>query len=102
MTDGNLLVVSDQATTVCRPWRTPRLPDLVGAKEAALILGVRKMTLLRWMEPQSGYLGPEQTYMIPPARIDAGPVWVRSDVEKFAAEVGPKRVQAPKRVAEPA
>jgi hypothetical protein len=77
-----------------RPWRTPRLPDLVGGKEACEILGVQKMTLNRWMRPGSGNLGPDGTYMIPPKRIDAGPVWVRSDVERFAEEIGRQRAPA--------
>ena len=29
--------------------------------------------------------------MIPPKRISSGPVWVRSDVERFKVEVGGKR-----------
>jgi predicted site-specific integrase-resolvase len=74
-----------------RPWRTPRLPDLVGSKEAAEILGIQKMTLTRWLRPGSGTLGPDETYMIPPKRIEAGPVWVRSDVERFASEIGRQR-----------
>lgn len=77
-----------------RPWRTPRLPELVGAKETCEILGIQKMTLNRWMRAGSGTLGTEQTYMIPPKRIDAGPVWVRSDVERFAAEIGRQRAPA--------
>jgi hypothetical protein len=74
-----------------RPWRTSRLPDLVGAKEAAEILGIQKMTLNRWLrpDPDTG-----RTYMIPPKRIDAGPVWVKSDVERFAEEIGRQRAPA--------
>lgn len=78
-----------------RPWRTPRLPDLVGAKGAAEILGVQKMTLHRWMKPGSGTQdwshGPERTYMIEPKRVDSGPVWVKEDVERFAEEIGRQR-----------
>lgn len=77
-----------------RPWRTPRLPELVGSKEACRILDIQKMTLNRWMRPGSGELGPEQTYMIPPKRIEAGPVWVREDVERFADEIGRQRARA--------
>lgn len=77
-----------------RPWRTPRLPELVGAKEACEILEVKKMTLNRWLRPGSGTLGPDQTYMIPPKRIEAGPVWVREDVERFAEEIGRQRAPA--------
>lgn len=80
---------------VRRPWRTPRLPPMVGYKGALEILGVQKMTLSRWMKPGSGKgsvsFGPDETYMIPPARVDSGPVWVRADVERFAIEVGRQR-----------
>lgn len=74
-----------------RPWRTPRLPDLVGNKEACEILGIKKMTLRRWMEPGSGPFGPDKTRMIEPRRVDAGPIWVRSDVERFRDEIGRQR-----------
>lgn len=79
-----------------RPWRTPRLPPLVGAKDAAEIIGVSKMQLSRWMQPGSGIsthggFGPDKTYMLPPARTNSGPVWVRSDVERFAVEWGRRR-----------
>lgn len=77
-----------------RPWRTPRLPDLVGSKEACEILGIQKMTLNRWMRPGSGTLGDEETYMIPAKRVDAGPIWVKDDVERFAAEIGRQRAPA--------
>jgi len=77
-----------------RPWRTPRLPELVGVKEACEILGVQKMTLNRWLRAGSGTLGPDHTYMIPPKRIEAGPVWARSDVERFAEEIGRQRAPA--------
>jgi hypothetical protein len=76
--------------TVLR-WETPSLPPLVGAKEVCEILGIPKMTLHRWLQPGSGELGENRTYMIPPKRIDAGPVWVRADVERFRDEVGHQR-----------
>jgi hypothetical protein len=76
------------------PWMTPKLPELVGSKEAVEILGIQKMTLNRWLEPLSGPFGPDCTYMIPPKRIAAGPVWVREDVERFAAEIGRQRAPA--------
>ena len=75
-------------------WATPRLPDLVGSKEAAEILGVHKATLNRWLKPESGPHGSTKTYMIEPKYIDAGPVWVRADVERFAAEQGRQRAAA--------
>lgn len=77
-----------------RPWRTLRLPDLVGAKEAAEILGIHKKTLNQWQRPGSGTLGPDKTYMIPAKRIEAGPVWIRSDVERFARDIGRQRAPA--------
>lgn len=77
-----------------RPWRTPRLPELVGAKETTRILGVSKMTLNRWCSPGSGVLGPEKTYMVPPKMTAAGPVWVKSDVERFKEEIGRQRAPA--------
>jgi predicted site-specific integrase-resolvase len=74
-----------------RPWRTARLPELAGTKEAAEILGISKVQLSRWMKPGSGTLGNDQTYMIPPVRIAAGPIWVKEDIERFAIEVGRQR-----------
>lgn len=77
-----------------RPWRTPRLPDLVGSKEAAEILGIHKKTLNYWQRPGSGTRGSDKTYMITARRIEAGPVWVRSDVERFARDIGRQRAPA--------
>jgi hypothetical protein len=74
-----------------RRWETPSLPPLVGSKEACEILGIQKMTLNRWMQPGSGELGEDRTYMVPPKRVDAGPVWIREDVERFRDEVGRQR-----------
>jgi hypothetical protein len=82
----------DAPPVVRRPWRTPRLPDLVGFKEACAILGVQKMSLHRWLKPGSGAntpwggFGPDKTYMIPPKRVDSGPLWDRGDVERFASD----------------
>lgn len=78
-----------------RPWRTLRLPELVGNKEACEILGIQKTTLGRWLKPGSGVLGPHKTRMIPPRYIDAGPVWVKADVVRFAEKPGRRR--APRR-----
>jgi len=85
----------DKPTKPTRPWRTPRLPELVNFKEAAEILGKDRMTLHRWLEPGSGLtdgpcFGPARTYMIPPHQTTNGRVWVRADVERFAAEIGGK------------
>jgi hypothetical protein len=85
-----------EETELRRPWRTPRLPPLVGAKSAAEIIGISKMQLSRWMQPGSGIkyhggFGPDKTYMLPPAKVDSGPVWVRSDVERFAVLWGRRR-----------
>lgn len=105
MTKGNPSLVAsrpvadtedDPPRVTQRPWRTPRLPELVGAIEASEILGVQKMTLHRWMRPGSGPLGPDKTYMLPAIRIKAGPVWVKSDVERFKAERGRQRARAGK------
>jgi hypothetical protein len=78
-----------------RPWRTPRLPDLVGAVEACELLGIQKMTLNRWLKPGSGTddwsHGKDRTYMIEPKRIRSGPVWVKEDVVRFADEIGRQR-----------
>lgn len=90
----------DASPVVRRPWRTPRLPDLVGFKEACEILGVQKMSLHRWQKKGSGAntpwggFGPDQTYMIPAARVQSGPLWDRRDVERFAAEIGRQRAAA--------
>lgn len=75
-------------------WKTARLPELVGAKGACELLGIQKMTLRRWLEAGSGEYGEERTYMIPPKRIEAGPVWVKADVEHFASEIGRRRAPA--------
>lgn len=76
-------------------WRTSRLPELVGAKEALEILGVQKMTLNRWLREGSGNEqschGEKKTYMLTPQHIAAGPVWARSDVEHFAEMIGRRR-----------
>lgn len=79
------------STTAGPPWGTAQLPELVGAKETLEILEVDKMTLNRWSQPGSGDNPPEGTYMIPPARIRSGPVWVREDVERFKVERGRQR-----------
>lgn len=82
---------SQELDEIRHPWRTPRLPELVGAVEACEIMGVQKMTLYRWLRPGSGTLGPDRTYMIPPKRIRASPVWVKEDVERFVEEKGRQR-----------
>lgn len=74
-----------------RPWVTQSLPPLCGFKSACEILGVGRMSLSRWMQPGTGSFGPEQTRMVPPARIDSGPLWVREDLERFRDEVGRQR-----------
>jgi DNA-binding transcriptional ArsR family regulator len=92
-----------------RPWRTPRLPALVGHAAAAEILDVDPMTLHRWLKPGSGVktrwggFGPDRTRMIPPAPIDGGKggAWVREDVVKFARDIGPDR-DRPRREVAPA
>lgn len=89
VTGGNIVIAMAR-----RPWRTQRLPDLVGSAEACEILGIQKMTLNRWMRPGSGPYGDDRTYMIPPKRIKASPVWVRSDIERFADEIGRQRARA--------
>jgi hypothetical protein len=81
-----------------KPFQTPSLPPLVGAKEATAILGIQKMTLKRWLEPGSAGDGPGfqpgHTYLLPPQRVSAGPIWVRADIERFRDEIG--RQRAPK------
>ncbi len=87
-----------------RPFRTSRLPELVGIAGACDILGVDKATLYRWLEPGTGELGPEGTYMVAPRRVrtpqadgswrDGWPVWAREDVYRFAEETGRQRAAA--------
>jgi hypothetical protein len=76
-------------------YNTSKLPKLVGEKEAAEILGVHKQTLDRWLEPGSAGddrgFAPDHTYMIPPKRVAAGPIWAREDVERHAKEIGRQR-----------
>jgi hypothetical protein len=90
--------VHGSMASVKRPWRTPRLPRVVGIKGACALLGVHKTTLNHWMEPGSGTLGPDKTYMIPPRRVgdgsdedDGWPIWDRDDVVRFAVEIGRQR-----------
>jgi hypothetical protein len=75
-------------------WRTPRLPELVNTDGACEILGVDKMTLWRWQQPDSG-VGteskhpPDNTYLIPPIRaLGRGgekkqPLWTKDDLIVF-------------------
>lgn len=84
------------AGTTVNDWETPRLPELASSKDAEAILGVDRMTLWRWQQPDSGSLGPDRTYIIPPKRTAAGPVWVREDLERFEIEVGRQRAPAAK------
>lgn len=89
-----------RAMATRRPWRTPRLPDVVSSKGACELLRVDKQTLWRWCQPGSGSLGPDKTYMIPPKLVWSGddtkgwPIWDRADVERFAAEIGRQRAPA--------
>jgi hypothetical protein len=90
-----------------RPWRTPRLPEIVNTDGACDVLGVDKMTLWRWQQPGSGTPEtnhpPGNTYMIPPARAQGRggelkqPLWVKADVERFAAEIGRQRAPSTSR-----
>ncbi len=80
-----------QTDAVPRPWRTDYLPELVGFAEAVEILGVEKSTLTSWMRPGTGPNGEAGTHMITPQLLRATPVWVKSDVERFKAEVGTRR-----------
>lgn len=91
-----------EPATRLRPWRTPRLPELVNQMAAQEILGVSKMQLWRWMQPGSGKghgFQPDDTYMLPPAFVRSGggqkpiPVWVRDDVVAFKTHKG--RIRAP-------
>lgn len=89
------------ARTPPRKWKTERLPRVVGIKGASNLLGVHKTTLTKWMEPGSGELGPDKTYMVPPRRVDDGtgsedgwPIWDAEDVVWFAKEIGRQRALA--------
>ena len=57
-----------------------KLPELVGRKEAAKILGVAQQNLGRVKEL------PE-----PAQRLSTGPVWVKANVERVARERKAKR-----------
>lgn len=89
---------------VLRPWRTFRLPRVVGVQGAAAILNVDKTTVYLWLKPGSGEgqgFAPDDTYMIPPVRVgktaddrdedDGWPIWDRRDVFEFALLVGRRR-----------
>lgn len=82
------------AATGPRSWRTPRLPELVGNKQACEILGVSKVTVGRWLEPGSGEghgFAPDDTYLIPPQLTSAGRVWAADDLRRFKASRGNRR-----------
>lgn len=82
-------------------WRTPRLPELVNTDGACEILGVDKMTLWRWQQPNSGTPEtnhpPENTYLIPPIRaLGRGgekkqPLWTKKDLIVFRDMHGRQR-----------
>jgi hypothetical protein len=74
-------------------WEWETLPELVGSRETCELLGIQKMTLNRWLKPDSGEFPPDRTYMIPPKRIDAGPVWTKADVLRFRREKGRQRAK---------
>jgi predicted site-specific integrase-resolvase len=64
--------------------KTSELPELVGVREACAILGVNRMTFLRWRD--SGY------FDIAPREInDRDVVWTKDDIERFAADKGRQR-----------
>ncbi len=97
----------EEPKTVTRPWRTFRLPRVVGVQGAAAILNVDKTTVYLWLKPGSGEghgFAPDDTYMIPPVRVgktaddgdedDGWPVWDRQDIFEFARLVGRRRAPA--------
>lgn len=94
----------EDTETVQRPWRTLRLPPVVGIPGAAAILGVHATTIHLWLKPGSGSFPPDMTYMIPPARVgktadedeepDGWPFWDRQDVVEFAQLLGRRRSPA--------
>ncbi len=91
----------EEIETVRRPWRTLRLPRVVGVQGAAAILNVDKTTVYLWLKPGTGSFGPDMTYMIPPVRVgktaneadedDGWPIWDRQDVVDFAQLIGRRR-----------
>jgi hypothetical protein len=98
----SITAVASRNLMAVRPYRTPRLPELVSQEVAAQILGVHKQTLHRWRQPGSGTpessFPPENTYFIPPAYVEGisqpTPCWVKADVVRFGRERGRQRQPA--------
>lgn len=66
------------------PWEpVPDPPAIVGASEAAVILGVDRRQVGRWRDhpPQSG-----PPFPAPVTKVKATPIWRRTDIEQFAQE----------------
>jgi hypothetical protein len=62
-----------------------RKMNLVGTSEAAEILGVERTRIGRWLKA-------DPPRMIDPlVRLSATPVWLRKDVERFAAKLAKQR-----------
>lgn len=86
---------ADRGLDIERPWRTGRLPPLVGVSAVAEILGVYEKTIYLWMKPGTGPFGPDGTRIMEPRRMaaqdddgewqDTGwPVWAESDIHELA------------------
>jgi hypothetical protein len=72
--------------------KAPQPRDLVGAAEAAVMLGVSRQRV--------GQLAERPDFPAPIARLSAGPVWTRSSIEAFGQSwtrkiTGPPRKAAP-------
>lgn len=68
------------------PWRTNRLPSLVGLTDAAEMLGVSRAQMYRWLEPGSGNRGARMTFLVPPREVEDVVLWTTSDIERFRVE----------------
>lgn len=69
----------------------PRPQDLVGATEAAQLLGVSRQRV--------GQLAERPDFPAPIARISAGPVWTRASVHAFMERWGRKITGRPRKAA---
>lgn len=69
----------------------PQPRDLVGAAEAALVLGVSRQRV--------GQLAERSDFPVPIARLSAGPVWTRASIEAFDKSWSRKITGRPRRSA---
>lgn len=75
--------------------------ELVGVWEAHEIVGVERSRFARWLAPRRKWIEggrkgapPELAIPTPLADLRSGPVWLKSDIVKFAREFAERRSTA--------